>query len=294
MDATREAVTPTPPGPPSLGGKGGEECPSSSPLPSQGGGAGGGRSEDHHHLDLTLDALKSAVADPREHRLFESGKLPGLFPRRYGAAAEAALAAIKDGLFETVRTEAKGKLVVEWVRVTPKGVRFAHDHDSPKAVLRDLRAAIGDTRGGVPVWMADVRGELAAVAARFEERAREMTTRLDELTRRVEAALRRAEATGPRLPDPTAKLVPWGEDALEYLDQREQAGGPADCPLSELFHALRERHPMLSLPEFHAGVRRLHDTRAVRLSGWSAVPHARPDPEYALLVGAELCHFVGR
>lgn len=246
------------------------------------------------HLDLVLNALQAAVADPREHRLFESGKLPGLFPRRYGASAEAALAAIKDGLFETVRTEAKGKLVVEWVRVTPKGVRFAHDHDSPKAVLRDLRAAIGDTRGGVPVWMADVRGELAAVAARFEERAREMTARLDELTRRVEAALRRAEANGPRLPEPTARLVPWGEDALEYLDQREQAGGPAECPLSELFHALRERHPALTLPEFHAGVRRLHDTRAVRLSGRSDVPHARPDPEYALLVGAELCHYASR
>jgi hypothetical protein len=56
--------------------------------------------------ELTLDALKRGIAEPGEHRLFRSGKLAGLFPSRAGVSAEAALAALTDGLLETVRTEA--------------------------------------------------------------------------------------------------------------------------------------------------------------------------------------------
>lgn len=245
------------------------------------------------HLDLLLDAVKIALADPRDHRLFQSGKLPGLFRSRYGPPAEAALYAIKEGLFETVRTEAKGRLIVEWVRATPKGVGFVHDHDSPKAVLGELKQLIGDTRGGIPVWMADVRTEIARLTTQFEERTREMTARLDELARRVDAALRRID-TAPKLADPVAKLVPWGESALEYLDRRAATGAGGPCSLGELFHAVRQTVPSLTVPQFHDGLRRLHDTRAVRLSGHSALPGLRTDPEYAMLVGSELCSFVSR
>lgn len=243
------------------------------------------------HLDLLLEALKTALADPREHRLFQSGKLPGLFRSRFGPPAEAALFAIKEGLFETVRTEAKGRLIVEWVRAGPKGVGFVHDHDSPKAVLSDLKHLIGETRGGIPVWMADVRTEIARLSTQFEQRTREMTARLDELARRVDAALRRIE-TAPRLDAPVARLVPWGEAALEYLDRRNSAGARGPCPLAELFHALEQ--PALTVPEFHDGLRRLHDNRAVRLLGNGTHPTLRTDPEYAMLVGPELCSFVSR
>lgn len=253
----------------------------------------GSRLHNPPHLDLLLEALKTALADPREHRLFQSGKLPGLFRSRFGPPAEAALFAIKEGLFETTRTEAKGRLIVEWVRVSPKGVGFVHDHDSPKAVLTDLKQLIGETRGGIPVWMADVRTEIARLSTQFEERTRELTTRLDELARRVDAALRRIDA-GPKLSEAVARVVPWGEPALEYLDRRAAAGARGPCPLAELFHALRQTVDTLTVPEFHDGLRRLCDTRAVRLSGTSSHPGLRTDPEYAMLVGCELCSFVSR
>lgn len=255
--------------------------------------AGPRQSDAGLHLDLLLEALKTALADPREHRLFASGKLPGLFRSRFGPPAEAALFAIKEGLFETSRTEAKGRLIVEWVRATPKGVGFVHDHDSPKAVLNDLKRLIGETRGGIPVWMADVRTEIARLSHQFEERTRDLTTRLDELTRRVDAALRRIDA-GPRLSETVVRLVPWGETALEYLDRRSAAGARGPCSLAELFDAVRQTVPALAVPEFHTGLRRLSDTRAVRLSGETSHPGLRTDPEYAMLVGSELCSFVSR
>ena len=240
--------------------------------------------------DLVLDAVKRAIADPGEHRLFRAGKLAGLFPSRAGASADAALLALTDGLLETVRTEAKGRQIVEWVRATPKGMRFVHDRDSPKAVLRELREVIGATRDGVPEWMDAARREVATLADRFDRQATELVRRLDALTERVEAALRRAEAGAARVPGSVADAVPWAVDALEYLDRRPGAGAPGPCPLGDLFHAVRERHPPLGVPEFHAGLRRLHDVRAVRL----AAGPAGADPEYTILVGTEACSVAHR
>ena len=242
------------------------------------------------HVELLVDALKPAIATPGEHRLFRSGKLPGLFPLRIGPCAEAALFALRDGLLETVRTETKGKVVTEWVKATPKGVAFVSDHDSPKAVLRELKELLDATRTGVPAWMAEAKAEAALLSARFEERAAAVLGRLNELAARVEAALRRAEANGPGLGEPVGKLVPWAVDALEYLDRRVGGGAAGDCPLPELFHAVRGAHPALTLPAFHDGLRRLHDVRAVRLTPAGATD----EPEYAILADGKLMYAVTR
>lgn len=238
------------------------------------------------HLDVILEAVKAAAAGPGEYRLFRSGKLPGLFPSRAGASAEAAVAAVRDGLLETARTEVRGKVVTEWVRATPKGLAFVHDHDSPKSVLRELAGVLQTARDGLPGWTADTRRELSEFAARFEDRAAAVLARLEDLADRVEAALRRAEATAPAVAGPVAGVVPWAVEALAYLDRRR--AGP--CPLPELFGAVRERMPELTLTDFHDGLRRLHDVRSLRL-----VPaDEMPEPEYAVVVEGELVYAATR
>jgi hypothetical protein len=239
---------------------------------------------------LLLEALKTALAKPGEHRLFRSGKLAGLFPTRAGAAAEAALLAVREGLLEAVRTERRGKIVTEWVLATPKAVAFVHAHDSPKSVLRELKLVLDATRAGVPAWMAEAKAEVAALSARFEERASDVLARLDDLANRVEAALRRAETSGPAVAETVGRVVPWAVEALAYLDQRTTSGAAGDCPLPELFDAVRAKHPDLTLPAFHDGLRRLHDVRAVRLSPSEQMN----EPEYAVVVGGKLMYAAGR
>ena len=241
-------------------------------------------------MEFLLEALKAAVAEAREHRLFAAGKFAGLFPNRSTACSEAAHDANQLGLFETVRTETKAKQVIEWVRITPKGIAYLHDHDSPKAVLQDLKATLNATAAGIPAWMHDTREQLAELKIDFETRAGEMIARLAELTGRVEAALRRIDAATPRLPSILQAVVPWGETALEYLDSRRDVLASGDCSLRELFAALLPKFPDLSVPEFHTGLRRLHDNRSVQLSRTDS----GSDPEYAILIGSELCDSVAR
>lgn len=235
--------------------------------------------------EFLLDALKSAVAAGGEVRLFRSGKLNGLFPARTGSAGEAATSAIRDGMLSLVRTESKGKQVVEWVQVTPAGVTYLHDHDSPKAVLRELKQTLDVARGGLPEWMDAARQEVVLLSERFERRAAEILARLDSLANRVEESLRRAEAAGPIVPQALAEVVPWSLAALAYLDSRKAAGATEPCSFPELYRAVRAE----SLAAFHDGLRRLYEAGAVRLE-----PAELSEPEFAAVIGGRLVAAVAR
>jgi hypothetical protein len=80
--------------------------------------------------------------------------------------------------------------------------------------------------------------------------------------------------------------VPWAPAALDYLDRRKAAGSPR-CDLPELFEALSEGRPELSIVTFHDGLRRLGERRMVRLlAAEDAAALARP--EFALLDGSRV------
>src|SRR5262245_3389939 len=186
-------------------------------------------------LETLVDALKQAMAEPGEQRLFRSGKLSGLFAGRSGVNATAAAQAVRDGLLEVIRNETRGKTVIEWVRVTPRGVDFVHNHESPVRALDELRAVLQATRDGVPAWLVDIQKELQALSAQLTQAVQAIAHRLEVLSQRVVEALRRADAGGPLLTGETAAIVPWGGEALAYLDRRRSTGVAGDCPLSELF-----------------------------------------------------------
>lgn len=244
--------------------------------------------------EALLDALKLALAEPGEQRLFKSGKLSGLFPSRSGANAEAAVQALRDHLLEIVRTETKGKTTIEWVRLTPRGVDFVHDHESPILVLRELRTVLQTTRDGVPLWLADLRRDVQTLGTQLADEVQRVLHQLEALQQRVEEALRRADASGPQVPDGVRSAVPWALEALAYLDRRQTGGAGSECALPELFAALREQHADLTLTTFHDGLRRLRDSRALRLLPFTDLTQQLPEPEYALLDGASMFYYVSR
>jgi hypothetical protein len=241
-----------------------------------------------------IEALKRALAEPGEQRLYRSGKLPGLFANRTGANATAAERAVADGLLEIVRTEDKGKQPVEWVRPTPAGVSFLHAHEAPRAVLEELQAALQTTKAGVPIWLEGIQQEIEALNGRLAGEMEKLLHRLDALSQRVEEALRRTGTEMPALADGVARAVPWAEDVLYYLDRRRQSGAAGDCPLPELFAALRQHRPDITLPEFHDGLRRLDDLRAIALRPFTGKPEELAEPEYALPDGGTVLYYVNR
>ena len=244
--------------------------------------------------ETLLDALKSALAVPGEERLFRAGKLTGLFPGRIGVCAEAAAKALRDGLLEITRTETKGKSVIEWAKLTPRGVEFLHDHESPVRALHELRDVLRATEANLPAWVAEMRATLTAQSDRLAEESRRFQARLDALSQRVEQALRRLETKGPSLPPAITAEAPWASDALSYLDHRRQTGANGHCPLPELFAALAANYSELSIGTFHDGLRRLQRERVLRLTPFAGAPNELPQPEYAILDGANVLYYASR
>ncbi len=233
---------------------------------------------------ILLDALRTAAAHEGELRLYRSGKLPGLLPARTASHAAAAARALRDGLIEVVRTEPRGKATVEWVRVTPRGIDFVVQHDSPARALDELRDALRAGAEDLPAWVAAIRQEVDGLNRHVIGEVERIGRRLDRLAETVEAVLRRLEQQRPPSP------LPWADAALDFLTGRARATGQERCPLPDLFAALRERQFELAIKDFHAGLRRLHERGQLRL-----LPHDGPDgapaPEYALADGPAVLYY---
>jgi hypothetical protein len=243
--------------------------------------------------EVLTAALREALLDPGERRLYKGGKLDGLFPGRGGSAGEAAARALRDGLLEVVRTEIKGKTTIEWVRLTPQGVEYLNRLQSPAVALRELRETLRVNEKAVPEWLAEMRAALQALDERLAADARKWQGRLEAMGQRVDDALRRLEEAHPAVPPELAEAYPWAADALAYLDGRRSAGAAGECPLPELFAALARPHPGLSVGAFHEGLRRLHERRVLRLLPAPGLGDLS-QPEYALLRDGAVLYFAAR
>lgn len=236
-----------------------------------------------------LEAMRQG-ADGNEQRLYRSGKLAGLFGGRSSLNAEIAAQATRDGLIELARTETRGKTVTEWVKVTAKGIEFLVQNESPLKALEELHALLKQSRDGLPAWFAELQGRLNEWNTRLLEEFQATTRKLDRLGQQVVEALQRAERMGPALPEGAAGTLPWSNEAVLYLGQRQQAGIGERCPLPELFGVVRKKEPELTVRDFHSGLRRLHDRGVIRLLPFEG-PEGPPEPEYALLDGAEMYYY---
>ena len=242
--------------------------------------------------EALLEALRQALAEPCNQPLFKIGKQLGLFAGKSGANGEAAARAMREGLLEIVRTETKGKTIVEHVRITPAGVTFLHDHESPLRALSDLQEMLATSQQALPAWLGEMQRELQTLSDRLRQEAERWTQHLQALDRRVAEALKRMPES-PTMSNGMTAVVPWAPDALGYLERRQAGAHSAkQCSLPELFAALKQQHRELSLTDFHNGLRRLLDNRVVRLLPFSDPAEQLPEPEYALLDGGAVLYYV--
>lgn len=231
-------------------------------------------------IDTLVTALKEAMAHGEPRPLYRGVKQPGLFASRTGVAGEAAAQAVREGLLEVVRREAKGKTETEWVRVTPLGVQFVHQHESPRGVLEELVQTLRAGQSGLPLWADEMRAQLHALGNRFTEALERHTRQMEQLLLRAESALQRLRPTNAE-----NTLAGWQLAGIEYLRKR-QTGSASHCPLAELFNALRAGHADLSVAIFHEGLAELRDRGAIELVPFGGHLSDLAEPEYALLEGS--------
>ena len=136
-----------------------------------------------------------------------------------------------------------------------------------------------------------MQAQVQELSKRLIEEVQRWTHRLDALGRQVESSLRRIEETQTR-GAAAANHVSWAQQALGYLDRRRIGGAPYECPMPELFAAIRNHDPELTVTGFHDGLRRLQDRRVVQLLPFTRPIAELPEPEYALPDGGMMCYYV--
>jgi hypothetical protein len=243
--------------------------------------------------ELLVEALRQGAGRSGEQRLYRSGKLPGLFVSRTSVHVEAAAQAVRDGLIEIVRSEARGKAVIEWVQVTAKGVQFVLEHDSPVRAMQELETLLKLNAEGFPVWVQELQRQIDDVGRRFALEVAGIQERLEHLLERVQQTLKRTDKFGPQPVDGAAGVIPWSHAAVDYLERRSEGGIGDKCPLPELFAHVQGQENALTIQDFHHGLRRLHDRGAVRLWPHEG-PQGPPEPEYALLDGSMVYWYAAR
>lgn len=243
-------------------------------------------------MQILLEALRQGAESSAqsEHRLYRSGKIPGLFTGKTSLNNEIAAQALRDGLLEHVRTETRGKSVTEWVTVTAQGREYLVQHESPLKSLEDLHALLKQNAEGLPGWLAELQTRLGECQTQLVNAFGAMSQRIEALGQRVEDALKRAERMGPALPDGAAAVLPWSNEAVQYLEQRRRSGIGEACPLPELFSVVRKKEADVAIRDFHSGLRRLHDRGVLRLLPFEG-EGGPPEPEYALLDGPAVYYF---
>ena len=131
--------------------------------------------------------------------------------------------AIREGLLEHARTETRGRNEIEWVRLASKGVEYLYQHDSPRAILGEMRKMLAVAQSGIPMWQDEILKSLEKLASHITDQMAHYMDRLESLSKRVDEAVRRADVT-PELSASLQAVVPWGVDALAYLDRRKAGG----------------------------------------------------------------------
>lgn len=237
--------------------------------------------------EALIAGLKTAAAATDPMPLVRSGKQPGIFPGKTGSTADAAQKALADGLLQAVGRDPRGKS--DLVEITPRGIQFLYQHESPRKVLVEVLAALEAHRQRLPRWHEELAAQVQALTARFQQLLDRQAALFEQLTRRAEEALRRIDARAP-----AGMLLPWQLDALNYLDARAAVGKAGSCPLAELFQALRGSQADLLLPQFHEGVIALRDHGAIDLEPLDRPLSELAEPEFALVEGAAVYHAVRR
>lgn len=231
-------------------------------------------------LQLILDGLSRAVADPAGLPLFGAKSAPGLFAA--SAATKQAAQKCKDqGLLQVVRLENRGKSSQEICAITENGVAFLLAQLSPRHVLQELVHA-------VEARQKDVQA-LVATSQQLLDRLASVKTTTEQIMQHVRQPGAMHSCNGTADGADT-----WPASIMAYLAERKSASTMEDCPLPELHRRAQQTSPHLSIGQFHDGLRKLHQQEAIYLHPWTGPLYDLPEPALALLIGHEIAYYASR
>jgi hypothetical protein len=237
-----------------------------------------------------LEALARALADPTPKLMLGSKSAPGFFTGSSAPVKAAARLCEERGwLAPTGELVGKGKSRKPTYRLTPAGLQAVLQHSEPLQLLRGLE---GTLRQQLEVFTAlrEQMGRLLEGARPVAEAVAALTARMEPPD--VEQIVRRMGQGGTPASAPPQVAGDWLEQAVQLVREQQQRDRYQPLTLPQLFAALRRSHPVLTLGQFHDGLRTLRDQGRIRLSPWTRALATLDDARNALFLDGEVMYYV--
>jgi hypothetical protein len=227
-------------------------------------------------LELIVEGLIRAAADPSGVPLFSSGKRRGLFAGT-ALARKAAEQCKQEGYLNLINCENGSKGSNEICIITQKGLAYLVSQTSPKPILEEMLSTLKGYKAQLEVFATAV-AKWQEVTSAFEARLTDVLIHASE------------NSTVAGTPFSRNSLETWQTAAVSFLlDWRADRSG--DCPLPELYHQIQSSSPSLSIGRFHDCLRALHERGRIYLHPWTGPLYELPEPQLALLIGHEIAYY---
>ena len=245
--------------------------------------------------ELILEAIERALADPVPRKLHGTKASPGIFLSSNAAAKAAAQRCLELRLIEQ-RGELKSKAkAVPLYGVAPAGVAYLLERDPVRNLLTSTQAGVEQLSrlaADCNQTLAQVQRQLATLGDVVKTTAaRLQPPDVGKLLAGMQQAPTPgagADAIGGHSP-PNAELQ--GE-LLSFVQQQKRQAPLRPVDLPQLYRFARSRQPALTMGQFHDLVRRLAETRQVRLSPFTQAMYQLTEPECAMIIGREVMYYV--
>ncbi len=232
---------------------------------------------------LLLAALNRAVAEPGGLPLFASRTAAGLFANNT-AGKQAARHCREAGLVHVLRTETRGKSTLEICAITEKGLALLLAEANPRPILESFVAALDARRDQVTGLLESARQSQAHLEAMRNHAEKVLQQVQQRPSVPTPGAFEKNGIQGKHDHDPDAAVI-------NHLQRRQEAGTLGDCPLPELYRAVKPATPAGTIGQFHDVLRRLNDQCRLYLHPWTGPLYELPEPAFALLVGHEIAYY---
>jgi hypothetical protein len=227
---------------------------------------------------LIVDALTRALAAPDGLPLL--GSRAGLFATTT-AGKKAAQECRSRGLVRILHPDSIGKTIQEKAALSEEGLAFLLRQTNPRPVLEALLQAIESRQVQMEGLLATARATQASLAELRSHAGRLLDHFQNQGSNSLlELAPNKGQHHSQKYSAVLAHLRCW-----------QARGALEDCPLPDIYRALRPAESALTIGQFHDSLRRLQEDQQIYLHPWTGPLYEIPEPALALLVGHEVAYY---
>jgi len=246
---------------------------------------------------LIVDALNRAVAAGSGISLFGGRTGAGLFAST-GPGKKAAQQCKELGYLQVLRSETKGKTTSEICAISERGLAFLLAEQNPKQVLEALILALHDQRLQVDQIASALQTNqenlqtLKATAERVLLQFQQPSSYTPPSPIPLSSGGREGRSDGHTANGNGNGKASCASDVLERLTHWHNAGALGDCPIPHLHRGVVDKHPHITVGQFHDVLRQLNESQKIYLHPWTGPLYEIPEPRLALMVGHEIAWYV--